>query len=82
MSFAEALTSSAKKAGGKCGVGKALATFTGKDLAALIAALDNCGPGHAMSYSQVARALKAEGILTASYGVGRHVDGECSCGPR
>ena len=82
MSFAEALTGAAKKPGGKCGAGQALATFTGKDHAALVDALDNCGPGHTISYSQLARALKVEKITTTSYGIGRHVSGECSCGPR
>ena len=82
MSFAEALTISAKKAGGKCGVGEALATFTGKDLKILVDAIDNCGPGHDMSFAQVARALKIEKITATSYGVGRHVEGTCSCGPR
>jgi len=82
MSFAEALTGAAKKPGGKCGAGQGLATFTGKDHAALVDALAGCGPGHAVSYSQLARALKTEGIITTSYGIGRHVDGSCSCGPR
>jgi len=82
MSFAEALTSAAKKPGSKCGVGQALATFTGKDHDALVDAIDNCGPGKALGYSHLARALKAEGVSVADNGVGRHINGECSCGPR
>ena len=82
MSFAEALTSAAKKPGSKCGVGQALATFTGKDHTALVDALDDCGPGKGIGYSQLARALKAEGVAVSDNGVGRHINGECSCGPR
>ena len=82
MSFAEALTSAAKKPGSKCGVGQALATFTGKDLTVLVDALDDCGPGKTLGYSQLARALKAEGVSVGDNGVGRHINGECSCGPR
>ena len=82
MSFAEALTVAAKKPGSRCNVGQALATFTGKDHAALVDALDNCGPGKAIGCSQLARALKAEGIAVADRGVSKHISGECSCGPR
>ena len=82
MSFAEALTSAAKKPGSKCGVGQALATFTGKDHTVLVDALADCGPGKSYGYSQLARALKVEKIAVADNGVNRHVNGECSCGPR
>ena len=82
MSFAEALTSAAKKPGSKCGVGQALATFTGKDHTVLVGAIADCGPNKGIGYSQLARALKAEGVSVADNGVGRHINGECSCGPR
>ena len=82
MSFAESLTSSAKKSGSKCGVGQALATFTGEDLTLLVDAIADCGPGKSYGYSWVARALKIEKIVVSDKGVGRHINGECSCGPR
>ena len=82
MSFAEALTSAAKKPGSKCGVGQALATFTGKDHTVLVDALADCGPGKGLSYMQVARALKAEGLIVGDNAPGRHINGERSCGPR
>ena len=82
MSFADALTSAAKRPGSKCGVGQALATFTGKDHTDLVDAIANCGPGNGISYSHLARALKAEGVSVGDKGVGHHINGECSCGPR
>jgi hypothetical protein len=82
MSFAEALAGAARKPGSKCGVGKALATFTGEDLATLVAALDDCGPGKAINCTQLSRALKAEGVAVTHKGVSNHINGECSCGPR
>ena len=82
MSFAEALTSAAKKPGSKCGVGQALATFTGKDHTVLVDAIADCGPNKGIGYSQLARALKAEKITVGDLGVNKHVNGECSCGPR
>ena len=82
MSFADALTSAAKKPGSKCGVGTALATFTGKDHTDLVDTLADCGPGKTIGYSHLARALKAEGVTVGATTVGRHINGECSCGPR
>ena len=82
MSFAESLTGAAKKPGSRCGVSVALASFTGKDHAALVDALADCGPGHQHSYSTIVRALKAEKHIVGSNGVSNHINGQCSCGPR
>ena len=82
MSLADAIDRERKRPGTPCQVGHALSVLDGDDLAALEAALVDCGPGKSYSYSQIVRALRGEGFGVGDKGMVNHVHGRCSCGPR
>lgn len=78
MALADAIAAQVKKPGTKCQVGRAIATLTPEDLAALDAALASKTPS-----SAIWRALKDEGHDYIGKGaVERHRAGECACGSR
>lgn len=79
MPLAASLAAEHRRPGSKCNIGIALSALTGDERDALVDALADCGPGRRLTYSNIVRALKAEGFTVGDNGVSRHVNGGCSC---